>query len=251
MTSKDRKEYENFIYDIMNTLDPTEENSIIYRKKFSSMNDKKFENWLRNFLNDEDSNFTLEIVPYKRELSLKNIEKAANKIGVPLLEKVALPFENPEGDVVWTATEVPVIYINIKRVQQMIAKKNAMSTSIEMRDSKSGQVTGDDKNARNSDVENIALIAINADETLKEMVGPRSDNLVAKAEMLKKIAKDGYVSNQDYKINNFDKIAINTMDVYFLAAGIKTNLVTDGLMIKRTYMNQNKDKTSISRKYIK
>lgn len=251
MTSKDRKEYENFIYDIMNTLDPTEENSIIYRKKFSSMNDKEFENWLRNFLNDEDSNFTLEIVPYKRELSLKNIEKAANKIGVPLLEKVALPFENPEGDAVWTATEVPVIYINIKRVQQMIAKKNAMSTSIEMRDSKSGQVTGDDKNARSSDVENIALIAINADETLKEMVGPRSDNLVAKAEMLKKIAKDGYVSNQDYKINNFDKIAINTMDVYFLAAGIKTNLVTDGLMIKRTYMNQNKDKTSISRKYIK
>lgn len=251
MTSKDRKEYENFIYDMMNTLDPTEENTMIYRKKFSSMTDKEFEKWLKEFFNNEDANFTMEAVPYKREIELKNIKKAANKIGVPLLEKVALPFENPDGDVVWTATEVPVMYINVKRVQQMVAKKNAMSTSIEMRDSKSGQVTGDDKNARNSDVENISLIAINADETLKEMVGPRSDNLVAKAEMLKKIAKDGYVSNKDYKINKFDKTAINTMDIYFLAAGVKTDLVTDGLLLKRTVLNQNKDKTSISQKYVK
>lgn len=251
MTSKDRKEYENFIYDIMNTLDPTEENSMRYQNLFSDMNDKEFEKWIKDFLKDDDKNFTLEIVPYKRELELKNIEKAANKIGVPLLERVALPFENPEGEIVWTKNPVPVLYINIKRVQQMVAKKNAMSTSIEMRDSKSGQVTGDDKNARNSDVENIGLIAIGADETLREMVGPRSDNLVAKAEMLKKIAKDGYVSNKDYKINKFDKIAINTMDVYFLAAGIKTDLVTDGLILKRTIVNQNKDKTSVSKKYVK
>jgi hypothetical protein len=251
MTSKERKEYENFIYDQMNTLEPSEENTMRYRQMFSKMDDKEFEKWLKNFFNNKDANFTIETIPYKRELELKNIVKTAKKMGVPLLEKVALPFENPEGEVVWTATEVPVMYINIKRVQQMIAKKNAMSTSIEMRDSKSGQVTGGDKNARSSDVENIALIAINADETLKEMIGPRSDNLVAKAEMLKKIAKDGYVSNKDYKINKFDKIAINTMDVYFLAAGIKTNLVTDGLILKRTLINQNKDKTSISRKYVK
>lgn len=251
MTSKDRKEYESFIYDMITTLDPTEENTMVYKNKFSKMNDREFEKWLKSFLNNEDDNFTLEIVPYKREIELKNIKKAAKKMGVPLNEKVALPFENPDGEVVWTTTEVPVMYVNIKRVQQMIAKKNAMSTSIEMRDSKSGQVTGDDKNARNSDVENISLIAINADETLKEMIGPRSDNLPAKAEMLKKIAKDGYVSNKDYTIRKFDKTAINTMDIYFLSAGIKTDLVTDGLILKRTVINRNKDKTSISQKYVK
>lgn len=251
MTSKDREEYENFIYDTMAILDPSEENTLIYKNKFSKMDDKQFETWLKKFLKDDDANFTLEIIPYRRELELKNIQKAADKIGVPLLEKVALPFENPDGETLWTATEVPVMYINIKRVQQMIAKKNAMSTSIESRDSKTGQVTGDDKNARNSDVENISLIAINADETLKEMIGPRADNLVAKADMLKKIAKDGYVSNKDYNIHPFDKTAINTMDVYFLAAGIKTDLVTDGMLIKRTVVNQNRDITSMSQKYIK
>lgn len=66
--------------------------------------------------------------------------------------------------------------------------------------------------------------------------------------MLNKINTDGYVSLKDLPKQKSEKVALNTLDVYFTSAMVKTDLVTDGLLLKRT-LQGNRDVTSVSGKY--
>lgn len=222
-----RKAFMDYLTTVMDLLDPSGTNSQIYLEKYSKMTDSQFDIAIREFLNDEDQNFYLEIVEFERDLKLENIEKCAEFMKVPLYERVAMPYiTGDENNVVVTPEPVPVGYLHEKRMQQTILKKNTGSTSIAKRNPKIGQVTGDDKNARNSDVETYSLIATGAEKALAELQGPRADDMVMKNEMYSKIAKDGYVNLSDLTNDPENKIALNTLDAYFLMMGISTNLVT-------------------------
>jgi len=103
-----------------------------------------------------------------------------------------------------------------------------------MRSAVTGQVTGDDKNVRESDNENYALVSLNVEEGMKEFMGPRADNQVAKAEMYNSIARKGYVSYKDLTNNVDDKTTLNTLDVYLIGCGIKSDLITKDVYLRKT-----------------
>ena len=46
-----------------------------------------------------------------------------------------------------------------------------------------------------------------------------------------------------------DLTSLNTLDVYFTAMGIKTDLITNGLLLKRTLQNQNRDVDTIAKDF--
>ena len=73
-------------------------------------------------------------------------------------------------------------------------KKNGVSTGIDIRSSLPAQVTGADKNGRQSDLENAVLVSLGMTNTLREFNGPRSDDMVMKREMLNEINQQGYVT---------------------------------------------------------
>lgn len=247
-----RKKIEDLIYKVFNALDPTGDNTKYYKDLFGKMDDSKFNKFMENFFKDEDENFYLEIEPYKREPTQKEIKEAADILGVPLYEHVIMPFANPGGPPVVTPTPVPVGYIHVKRLQQMVAKKNSMSIHIDKRQGKTGQVIGEDKNGRISDMEAISLVTMGADKILKEYMHSRADNLTAKNEMLNKIKGDGFVSIDEVSSKNSDKVALSTMDVFFTSALIKTDLVTGSLATHRTMSNPGgKDVSSVGSKYVK
>ena len=130
-----------------------------------------------------------------------------------------------------TPTPVPVGYIHIKRMPQSVHHKSSGSTSTKHRSSKTGQVTGADKNGRNTDVETYCMSAYEANETLAEFLGPRADDQVKKLQMREKIERDGYVRKADLSSTQEDKVAINTLDVYYTAMGMNTNIVRGGSLI--------------------
>lgn len=107
---------------------------------------------------------------------------------------------------------------------------------------------------RVTDIENLALTTKNCPNIRKEFLSARSDDMKAKNEILKQIKNDGYCSMEKVKTRPQDKTALNTLDVYFTSCGIKTNLITNNLMLRRTEENlSNIDKTpeSIGDKYKK
>lgn len=221
-----RKVFMDYLDAIMNKLDPTGANSKLYHQKFDKMSDPQFDTYIKNFFNDPKQNFYLEIVEYERDITIEAINACAEMMEVPLYERIALPYlTNDPNNVIVTKTPVPVGYIHEKRMPQTLMKKSAASIDINKRNPMTGQVTGDDKNARNSDSEVYSLATLGANYALKELMGPRADDMKAKNEMYAEIEKNGYVSLEDLTDDPYNKVALNTFDIYFLMQGLRTNMV--------------------------
>ena len=73
------------------------------------------------------------------------------------------------------------------------------------------------------------LTSLGLTNTLKELNGPRADDLVMKQQMNQSINTKGYVSLSDLDDRIENKTTLNTVDTYFLGMGLKTDLVTKGL----------------------
>lgn len=232
---KNRAKAEKLIYDTMATLDPSKVCANNYKKQLSEMSDKEFSDFFIDLFSG-DEYLILDFVDHERKLELANIQKCAKDVlHIPLEERVALPHMSIDpNNPILTKYPVPVGYLHIKRVQQTQRKKNSGSTNIEMRSALTGQVMGRDRNGTESDQENIALVTLEANNSLREFNGPRADDMVMKNEMYASIAKNGYVSLDDLTDDVQNKTTLNTVDVYMTCMGFKTDLVTKGLVLKKT-----------------
>jgi hypothetical protein len=223
-----RLEKQKKILNVIEILDKTKKNLNFYQQKFLKMNDKEFDNWLKDLKSGKEV-IRLETIAYENEPSLEDIEKAANYLKLPLEEYVYFNHEKTEdGLVPRSYAKVPVGYIPIRRMQQILAKKNSYTTDINQRSAITGQVTGDSKIAKISDSETSPLLITGGQNGVKEFLSFRADNKNLKKAAYNEISRYGYVSMEEIKENDsmLAKSTLNTVDVYFLIGGLKTNLVT-------------------------
>lgn len=230
-----RSKMEKLIYDFFSAFDKSGTNTKKYKALFEPMSDNEFKRFFNSFTMDENAYLILDIVDYERTIVIDDIERAAKVLNVPLFETVCMPFVSMDKDnIVCTPQKVIVGYIHIKRTQQTVMKKNGISTSIDTRSAMTGQVTANDKNGRETDLENSMLISIGLDHTLRELNGPRADDMVMKNEMLHDIATKGYVRYDDLTNNLENKTTLNTVNAYIIGMSLSTDLVTTGLMLPKT-----------------
>lgn len=223
-----RKHVMDYLTKMYDILDPSGTNTKALHDKWDKMSDQQFSREFEKFLKDDTKKgFYLEIVEFDRDLSLEDIMDCGKALNIPLFEYVALPHINGSAteNVMVTPEPVPVGYIHGKRPQQTLLKKNTGSIHRNMRNPKTGQVIGDDKNAMTSNVETYSMTVSGSKYAMKELLGPRADNLKAKDEMYNSIARDGFVSLEELSNSQEDKVAINTLDEYFMMMGLRTNLV--------------------------
>ena len=231
----DRKKMENMIYKFFSAIDKTGENTKKYKSIFSNMTDTKFNSYFKEFFKDDSAYLILDVVDYERMIKLEDIEDAAKVLGIELFEYVYLPhITMDKSKIICTKEPVPVGYINEKRTQQTVMKKNGISTDISERSAITNQVTGKDKNGRESDLENTMLISMGLTNTLKELNGPRADDGVMKQQMLNDIALNGFTRLADMDDDVTNKTTLNTVDAYYRCMGIQTDLVVKGLMLPKT-----------------
>lgn len=234
-----REKMENLIYGFFSIIDKSGTNTKTYKNKFSSMNDSKFISFFKEFFNDEMQYLILNIVDYEHTVTMSDIERAAKFLKIPLYEYVYIPHITGDKDhPTVTKERVLVGYINIKRTQQTVMKKNGLSIDIDKRSAITNQVVRADKNGRESDLENIMLTSLGLTNTLKELNGPRADDMVMKQEMLQNINTNGYVNLSDLTDSVENKTTLNTVDVYFTGMSLKTDLVTKGLKTISTINNE-------------
>ena len=235
ITSLKRQKMETLIYSVFDALDNTHRNTDKYKSMFSNMTDTQFEKFFKELFTNPNSYLILTVVDYEIDLKLEDIEKAAKILGIPLMEKVAFPHYTMDNEnVVVTKEPVPVGYCHVKRTQQTVAKKNGLSTTADIRSQLTGQVTGADKNGRESDLENAMLISLGMNDLLKELNGPRADDPHMKQQMYTAISNKGFVSLKDMESDTANKTTLNTVDVFLLGMGLNSDLVTKGLMLKKT-----------------
>ena len=230
MTDK-RKKIEELIFKTLSLMDPSGINAKKYQSMFVKMSDQQFSKWVTDFLNDDKSNIRLDMEEFgggDRVLKYENVEKAADFLGVKLYEYVYLPHlsSNPNRPI---RTKQPVLvgWLNIKRTQQLASKKTGLAAGDNDRDELTGIIKGDDKGGTTTAIENEVLAGVGADIIISEISGARGDNVHEYDNMLKEIAETGSVKLADIKTNAYDKPTLLMADMYFMAMGLKTDLISE------------------------
>jgi hypothetical protein len=122
----------------------------------------------------------------------------------------------------------------------MLSKKNTYSLDINKRNMKTGQLTGEDKIARISDMETLSLLTYKEDPVcLREFLSARADSMDSKATMYKEISKQGYVYMKDLPNDISKKQTLNTVSTLLLGAGIDNDVAIPDETIE-TLKNINK-----------
>lgn len=225
-----REKAEALIYKVMDTLDKDGYNSSYYKNIFASMSDTDFFKFCQRNLP-----FRFHTKPFVVEPKMYDIEAALKILGVPLLEKVALPYLyiDQNGNPVWSK-EAMVIYIHLKKMKQFITKKNSTPTGIDNRDMKSGLLVSFDKGGKTSDREMEALAVMGLDETMEEMSTWRADYMDAKSAAYQTISTLGVISKDDIPIDETDSISKNTLNAYLTSALINTNILNQDYLLPKT-----------------
>ena len=227
MTPEKRKRIIDLIHDTYKHLDPIGANGKKYVDFIENMDDKELEKWIGKLKSGED-NLRLEIIPFKNEPSLDDIEKAAEVVGVPLHSRVIFRHDGMEYK---TKEKVPVGYINIKRLQQILEKKMSYNVNNTLTNQITGQLAGDSDVARVSVQETYALTTMSADETLKEMMGPRSDNLTKKEQFYQALERDGFVRQDEILGDVKSQRTLNFLNTLLIGAGLWSDLVDESYFL--------------------
>lgn len=240
LTKAKRDKIEKLVLDVVKSLDSSKmQNYKRYEALFKVMTDEAFEEWANGMGHDLDDTIQMYQLPFE-EMRMTQIKKAADILGLPLEEYIYYRHNDPEG--IRTKMKVPVGYVHIKRVQQLLAKKNKYTLDNEKIGLKSGQVKDDSKVANITDPETFALTAVNANEALKEFLGPRADNQFKKLQMYRQIARDGYATLSEMEEDITQSTTLNTINTYLLASGIRSDLVNNSLKTNFTVDQQLKKK---------
>ena len=208
--NKQRKQAEEVIYKVMDALDKTGSMSKYYAEVFKPMTDAQFTSYV-----SKKFPYRFQTRIFKIEPNFTDIEKAANVLGIPLMEKVATPYmyTNKDGEPVWTK-EALVVYLHLKKMKQFLTKKNSISTNIAHRDNKTGRLLGHDKNGATSDREMESLVVSGMSQTIKEL------------------------SLKDLPEDKTDSLAKNMMNVYLIGSHINSNLINIDNMTPQTIANK-------------
>lgn len=234
--SPERQKAEELIYAVFDKVDKSHTNSDYYRKLFSKMSDADFKKFCERRLP-----FRFHVRAFEIEPKMYDIIDAFKVLNKPLLERLKLPYfyTNKDGVPV-ESNECMVIYIHLKRMKQMITKKNHVSINIDKRDMKTGLLTSSDKGGKETDREFESLATMGLEYTMDEFARPKGDATQAMSQMSQAILAKGSVSDSDITVAKDDSIGKRLLNTYLLGAHIYSNLVCMDYMTPYTYKQRHK-----------
>ena len=230
-----RKKAEELIYKVYDAIDKTHTNSDYYRELFAKMSDEEFMRFCKRRLP-----FRFHENAFHVEPKMHEIIDGLKVLNVPLMEKVKLPyvFKDPKTGEPVETQEAMVIYIHLKRMKQMLTKKNHTAMNIDKRDMKTGSLISDSKGSRETYREFESLALMDLDYTIEEFARPKADAMSAVSQMSNEIAIKGSVSQKDLKIPIDDMLSRRAVNVYLMGAHIHSNLLDTDYMTPLTAKNK-------------
>lgn len=225
---KIRKEMETRICLFMDEWDKSKYNSNDWRERFSKMSDSEFILFMEKIKNGE-AHLSYELGDRKDRPEIERIEQISKKYNIPLTEYVIMPFRGTKENPMVTHTKCPILYLTIRRQQQLVEKKNSISGDNNSVNPLTGQVTGNSKAAKWSNTQTYAAATTNQVNVNREFLGPRADDEVSKRQMIDQIEKYGSVSLEQLDIMAHNKQSLNTVEVFMRGAGIDVDIATDGV----------------------
>ena len=164
-----RKAAEKFILDFCIEIEPTGYNFKQYTNIFKELNDKDFEQWMKN-IRDGKAFLVLFKPMYEAQgLTVENNLKVGEKYGLKYFEKLIYT-NNEEGPDYKTPIEYLVVDMSYRRQSQTLTKKASIPDNNKVIDELTYQPTGDSKGAKISFPELQVLIGMGLENTISELI---------------------------------------------------------------------------------
>lgn len=193
-----RKKVENLILDYMNIIDKSGYNYDYYKKKFSNMSDNEFYNLFKN------TKFPIRLHTKGFDnISISDIKDALSFLNVPMYESVNLNYiyKDENGNAV-QSSPCTVGYLHIPKLRQMNIKKSENGVDISNSNPKTGELSGSSKVVAMTDREFESASVFGLNETIKEMVTFRSDDIENYNRSYNAIINKGSVNAKDLDENH-------------------------------------------------
>ena len=223
--STKRIKAENDLIALFDMFDPSKYNSDQYRILFDTMTEKEFAQYMNDIVNDNQY-VSFEVKTSEKDLTLDKIFDICNKNGIKTHKYVKYRDNTSKDGSCMSITPYPslILYVTIKRLQQMVSKKNSATGDIDVINPLTGTVPGESKGAGLNDTQSFGLVSTNQRSVLKELLGPRADDEHSKKQMLNMIREKGDVSLSDLNIEPRNKQSTETMRIFMRAAGIEVKI---------------------------
>lgn len=193
MAHTPRSVTEKFIIDNISKLLPGEQNSKIYIDLFASMSDKQFDDFMKAL--EEGTSKLAIIVPNfsEQKLSIERNLALADELGHKFFERIWM--NDGDGTPPYLST-VPYLIVDLplRRQAQLLVKKISIPEDNKSVDDFTGQPTGKSKGSKISYPEMQILAALDATDSLAELLKFRGGDSGGFNAMNKQISDTGGVS---------------------------------------------------------
>ncbi len=214
------------VTEVFSAIDETDDSIITNQlKEFFAQPKEKITKIINNSDPLNDPAFPAIVPPFKNKLRIKNIQNAANVLGIPLNEKVKVLENN--GIVTERSVPVGILPINMLEhfPQAMSSTRGSVSTG-------KNWITGQGRSGTKEGTGAIrvglfdmnSLLSKQPYGLIKEMHAIKSDAGNVKKNMIRSIIKTNAIpSVDDTELEQKDMVALNLIDILFKGAGLKAD----------------------------
>lgn len=191
--STKRQKIEKMIYDVVQMIDPSGDNTKRWKDIFGAMNDKQFAEFMGH-LEKKECQLNVVMPNMKKTPKIPDLVKAAEKVGLKLSHRLWLPDRTKPGKKYLTNESYLILELPIRRAQQEWDKKLQVPSRDTHVDALTGQVILDDRACHLSAPEIQSLSTRRLDKTLQEFVRVRGGDINAYGDFKRQMEEGGSAS---------------------------------------------------------
>ena len=225
--AKNRKAFEEFVFKLIHDITGSKENVDLYKKKFSALNDKQFDELIERYRTREE--FLCVEVPNfsKSPITVARNFEIAEKLGHDFMQRIWITTPGADGEeptTYLTPVRYPVMRMNYRRASQLLTKKISIPESNSKVDILTGQPVSESKGASISKIEADILASMGMENSVLEMIKFRGGDNRGFAAMNAMISRYGKASINVLKNYSSGVESTKTLSTLFTAAHLENNL---------------------------
>lgn len=177
---------------------PGSENSKMIRERLDALSNKDFEAYMQALRDGEQCLYMQVPNLSSPKLEINTLLKAADKLGVPIFERVWMT-DQVTGEVYLTPQAYPVVDLPVRRQQQLLIKKISIPEDNRHVDDLTGQPSGPSASSSISFPELQVLSAQGLDRSIEELIKFRGGDTKAFEIMNRQMIETGSTSQDSIK----------------------------------------------------
>lgn len=219
-----RKQVEEYVLKYIGKIVTGEDNLNLYKDMFKRMNDKEFDQWMRDI---RDKKRTLSIVipngDKKNKVSVENNLKVAKELKVEFFQPLKVTGQKDTPDYT-TTNKFFICKLPLRRAAQLLSKGISVPENSKITDTLTGQVTSDSRSSKMTYPEIQVLLGMGMNATLREILKLRGGDLGAANAMNQSLTKIGKVNQQAINQYSTGVVSTKTLKAYLNGIHLKSTL---------------------------